>query len=138
MRDFARDGRLTIPPPWRAFIAGDFAAARADETEVAAMMARAHREHAMLIDPHTAVGLVAAEKLRAEGRLDGRVVALATAHPAKFPDAVEAASGVRPALPARLAAMMHAPERCETAPAGVAAIRALILSKSAFVERSMR
>ncbi len=138
MQNFARDGRFTIPPPWRARVAGDFAAARADEAEVAAMMARVRREHEILIDPHTAVGLVAAEKLRAEGRLAGRVIALATAHPAKFPDAVEAATGVHPALPPRLAAMMRAPERCEKAPAGVDAIRALILDRSAFAERSSR
>ncbi len=138
MQDFARDGRFTIPPAWRAAIAADFAAARADEPEVAAMTARVHREHAMLVDPHTAVGLVAAEKLRREGRLAGHVVALATAHPAKFPEAVEAAAGVHPALPPRLAAMMGAPERCEAAPARVAEIRALIETKSSFAGRTSR
>ncbi len=138
MQDFARDGRFTIPPAWRETIAANFAAARADEADVATMTARVHREHAMLIDPHTAVGLVAAERLRGEGRLAGHVIALATAHPAKFPEAVEAATGVHPALPVRLASMMTAPERCETAPAGVAAIRALIVKRSSFVERSVR
>lgn len=135
MRDFAREGRFEIPPAWRSAVAGDFTAARADEDEVTAMIGRIHREHGMLIDPHTAVGLVAAEKLRADGRLRGGVISLATAHAAKFPDAVEAATGVRPALPSRLAAMMTSAERFETAPADAAAIRAVMMKKSNFAKR---
>ena len=55
----------------------------------------------MVIDPHTAVGVAVAERLR--GDRGTPMVTLATAHPAKFPDAVERAIGVRPALPDRLA-----------------------------------
>ena len=54
------------------------------------------------------------------------VVALATAHPAKFPDAVEKASGVRPALPARLADLLSRPERCAVLPNDAAALKAAI------------
>ncbi len=61
------------------------------------------------LDPHTAVGLAAARI--APGRRDRAHGVLATAHPAKFPDAVEAATGVRPALPARLADLFERPER---------------------------
>jgi threonine synthase len=65
----------------------------------------------MLIDPHTAIGLAAA---RACGPQDRAVpvVALGTAHPAKFPDAVEAATGLRPPLPSHLADLFERPERC--------------------------
>jgi threonine synthase len=135
MQDFSRSGRFDIPDAWRSAIAADFTAASADEREVLAMMRRVNQDHQMLIDPHTAVGLVACEKLRGAGRIKGRAVALATAHPAKFPDAVEAATGVRPSLPPRLGAMMAAAERCENAQADAAAVRALILSTSSFAER---
>ena len=69
-----------------------------------------HREHGMLVDPHTAVGIGVAERLR---RPDEAVVTLATAHPAKFGDAVAAATGVRPELPPALAAALERPERTE-------------------------
>jgi threonine synthase len=137
MAAFAREGRFSIPAAWRGAIAADFASARADEDEVAAKMRRLQETQGLLVDPHTAVGLVALDKLRATGRLKGRAVALATAHPAKFPDAVLAATGAAPRLPERLAAMMAAEERCETAPAHAAEVRRLMMEKSAFVERPM-
>jgi threonine synthase len=138
MESFARDGRFAVPAAWRAAIAADFAAARADETAVAAMMACVHREQGVLVDPHTAVGLVAAESLRASGRLKGRAIVLATAHPAKFPDAVETATGTHPALPPRLSALMRADERFDAAPAEAGAIRSAILANSLYTERTHR
>jgi threonine synthase len=66
----------------------------------------------MLVDPHSAIGIAAARARRPAG--GAPVIALATAHPAKFPDAVERATGIRPALPARLAGLMTRPERCTT------------------------
>lgn len=62
-----------------------------------------------VVDPHTAVGLVAAERLRVDPEVP--VVCLATAHPAKFPDAVETATGHRPELPSHLADLLERPER---------------------------
>lgn len=138
MDAFARDGSFVIPEQWRAAIAADFAAGRADEEAVAAMMRRVHREHGILVDPHTAVGLVAAESLRASGRLRGRAICLATAHPAKFPDAVEAATGRRPELPPRHSALLRAEERFDAAPAEAAAIRSSILANSLYAERTVR
>ena len=64
------------------------------------------------LDPHTAVGLRAARDLLP----DGPVITLATAHPAKFPDAVEAACGIRPALPAPLADLYEREERLDILP----------------------
>jgi threonine synthase len=55
------------------------------------------------------------------------MVTLATAHPAKFPDAVEAATGIRPALPPRMADLFDRPERVTRVPNDLAAIEALIL-----------
>jgi threonine synthase len=81
----------------------------------------------MLIDPHTAVGVAAARALRAEGRLEGPVITLATAHPAKFPEAVKAATGEWPALPERLGNLYDLPERMIEAAADAAAVREIIL-----------
>jgi threonine synthase len=73
-------------------------------------IARIYRETGELIDPHTAVGVEAARAADLDPEV--AIVALATAHPAKFPAAVEAATGIRPELPGRLADLMERPERC--------------------------
>ncbi|MDZ7628707.1 MAG: threonine synthase [Parvularculaceae bacterium] len=129
------NGQFDIPERWRAAIARDFTAGRADEAKVAATMRRLHADRGLLIDPHTAVGVEVGEQLRREGRLAGRLVCLATAHPAKFPDAVESATGARPALPPRFSNLLSEQERFETAPADTAAIRMLIELKSLFARR---
>jgi threonine synthase len=135
MNAFARDGRFDIPPRWRGPIDADFAAERADEADVSTTMRRVHEQRGLLIDPHTAVGLAVADKLRAAGRIAGRAICLATAHPAKFPGAVEAATGVRPGLPVSLSGLLIADERFETAPADADSIRALVLEQSLYAER---
>ena len=77
-----------------------------------------------VLDPHSAVGVLAA---RASGRdRSTPMVALATAHPAKFPDAVEAATGVRPALPERLGDLFDRPERLTTLPNDLASVEAFV------------
>jgi threonine synthase len=59
------------------------------------------------------------------------MITLATAHPAKFPDAVEAAMGIRPALPARMADLFDRPERMTRVPDDLAAIQNLIRERTA-------
>lgn len=85
-----------------------FAAAAASEAEVAAGVRDVAAQSAYSLDPHTACAVVALDKL---GRSAAPEVVLATAHPAKFPDAMAAITGKRPALPQRLAGLMTAPER---------------------------
>jgi threonine synthase len=87
----------------------DFDSARSDEEETAEEIARAWRETGEVVCPHTAVGLHAARVCRGDPGVP--MVTLATAHAAKFPDAVEAACGVRPVLPTRMADLMERPER---------------------------
>jgi threonine synthase len=100
----------------------DFASGRASEPETAAMIARAQREMGELLCPHSAVGVHVAQ-----GFLGATpMVTLATAHPAKFPDAVEAATGLRPALPARMADLFDRPERMTRVENDLAAIETLI------------
>ena len=131
MRAFERERRLHLSPGQRAQ-AGLFAAARVDRAEVAATMRWALANTGELIDPHTAVGLAAARRLGC-GIADpvGPVVTLATAHPAKFPEAVYAATGVRPELPARLGDLMDRPERYDVLPADLAAVEAYVLARAA-------
>ena len=80
----------------------------------------------MLIDPHTAVGLAAALEARADPGVP--MVVLSTAHPAKFPDAVEAATGVRPPLPPHLADLFDRPEHYQVVANDLAVVRGLIES----------
>lgn len=81
----------------------------ASEAETMATIARVFETTGRLVDPHTAVALTVAGRLRPEAGTP--LVALSTAHPCKFPDAVERATGQRPALPARMAELMKLPER---------------------------
>ena len=101
MGDLAKEGSFTIPPSALARIRADFDALRVDELACAEEMGRVYRASGRIIDPHSAVGVHAARKALAAAPMTP-VIALGTAHPAKFPDAVERATGVRPRLPERL------------------------------------
>ena len=106
-----------------------FKAARASEKEVADTILRTSREAGYLLDPHTACAVVAADKALGGSKGPAQVI-LSTAHPAKFPDAIEAIAGSRPALPARLSNLMRDAERFEVLPAELAAIERHIESVS--------
>jgi threonine synthase len=70
------------------------------------------------------VGVGVAQRLQSS--IDGQIVSLATAHPAKFPDAVERATGIRPQLPAHLADLMTRPEYVTELPDDLAAVQQFI------------
>jgi len=107
---FRESGRLDIADDVRdKWITGLFRAARFDDDAVAAEMRRVYRSTGLLIDPHTATGTAAARAVAG----DHPIVTMATAHPAKFPDAVERATGIRPHLPDHLADLFERPERTE-------------------------
>lgn len=105
-------------------IRADFDAGRTDEAQTAETIARVRREAGYLLDPHSAVAVSVAERIQHDPRVPQ--VVLATAHPAKFPDAVERACGERPALPPHLADLMEREERTPTLPNDIAAIEAYI------------
>jgi threonine synthase len=121
-------GGFALPARALARLREGFASGRASEVETAAMIGRVRREAGLVIDPHTAVGLVAAEANRGDPAVP--MVTLATAHAAKFPDAVEAACGVRPALPDRLADLFDRPERVTVVPDDLAAVEAAIRERT--------
>ena len=115
MTQFAADGSFALPAATLERIRADFGAERIDEVQCAAEMTRLHRDCALIVDPHSAVGIGAARRGLA-GAPATPMVALGTAHPAKFPEAVEAATGVRPRLPAHLADLMGRPETIAVLP----------------------
>ena len=105
-------------------IRSEFSSGAASEAEVAATIAKTLAETSELIDTHTAVGLHVARQHKSKSPM----ITLATAHPAKFPDAVEAASGIRPHLPHRLSHLMNAPESFTILPNSASDVKAFILS----------
>ena len=105
----ARGEGFALPPEMRARIGAEFGSYAATLDEASAHMRRGLAETGAVPDPHTGVGMAAAAKARADG-LEGPLVTLATAHAAKFPGEVAAATGVTPALPARLSGLMDADE----------------------------
>jgi threonine synthase len=123
MARFSAEGRVEVPPAVLEAVRTAFDATRVDDEEVAETMAATLERSGVVVDPHTAVGLAAARRCGPDG---GPVVALSTAAPAKFPDAVEAATGVCPALPARLADLLDRPERATPVPADLDAVRAVL------------
>ena len=108
MAGLAQSGAFALCAEARDRLRAEFSSGRADDDEAAGIIARVHETGGELLDPHTAVGYAVAER---EMRREVPMVTLATAHPAKFPDAVQAACGLRPLLPARLADLYERPER---------------------------
>jgi threonine synthase len=121
MAGFAETGELAAGDNLLGRAREKLDAGRADEAATRAEMRRTLDETGLLIDPHSAV----ARHVGRVSRLDPAVplVTLATAHPAKFPDAVEQATGVRPALPPHMADLMTREERFATLPNDVAALK---------------
>ncbi|NOU02028.1 MAG: threonine synthase [Novosphingobium sp.] len=101
-----------------------FSSARADANDMAASIRWAFDASGELLDPHTAIGLHAA-RAAGIGR-ETPVITLATAHPAKFRDAVERATGQRPVLPARIGDLFEREERLVELPGDYAALAAYI------------
>jgi len=125
LQRFRSTGTLAIEPDQRAeFVDDVFIAGRIDDEQTMEAIRRVHAATWMLVDPHTAVGLGVVERIRAS--LHGPVVTMATAHPAKFPDAVERATGIRPQLPARLADLLDRPEFMTELPNDLAAVEKFV------------
>jgi threonine synthase len=113
MRAFEATKAMRLTNAQRDGIKGQFVAFSADQIETARAMQWAYQGSGQIIDPHTAVGLAVARETVSDDSIDPLtpIITLATAHPAKFPDAVERAIGVRPALPARVGDLFGREER---------------------------
>ncbi len=129
MAEFDTQRRLSLPQDMRASAQTLFSSARVDEDRMALALRWAKDNADMLIDPHTAIGLAAAQDAILAS--DTPIVTLATAHPAKFRDAVERATGLRPHLPARLGDLFAREESMIVLPADYAIVRDHILAHTA-------
>ena len=119
LQHFRSSGTLEVEEAnFRTWISSTFSAERVDDEETLAEIGRVYRDSGMLIDPHTATGTAAARRSRS----NGATVCLSTAHPAKFPDAVEKATGIRPELPPELGDLMERSERMTDLPADLAGV----------------
>ena len=127
MNGLQQSGAFTIPPAALAAIREAFAAGRASEAQTSATIAQTCRDAGYLLDPHTAVGVSVAQGLELGS---APVVVLATAHPAKFPAAVKAATGIEPALPAWLSDLYERPERYDVLANDQGGVEAFIRARS--------
>jgi threonine synthase len=105
-----------------------FSAVRIDDEATLTEIATTYRTTGELLDPHSAVAVAAAKRTRRDDTAP--MVALASAHPAKFPDAVERATGVRPPLPMRMADLYDRPERISVLPNDLAAVQHFIAERA--------
>ncbi len=128
MGALAQSGRFELGQSWEA-LRKDFCAASASEDDVEAITRRVWEKSGYMLDPHTACGVFASEKMLGSSNVTPQVV-LSTAHPAKFPDAMEQVVGTRPALPKGLSSLMEDEERFEVLDNDQKAIEAYIEERS--------
>lgn len=124
---FRSTGRFDLAPERLQRAQRLFDGYRLDDEETLAEVARLHKATGEVIDPHSAIGIAAAREKRRE---DVPVmIAMATAHPGKFPDAVERACGIRPDLPASLADLYEREERLTSLPNDLAGLMSFVEEK---------
>lgn len=129
MASLAQSGRFEITRAGAMQLASDFAAAAASERTVADCIRRCADRSGYLLDPHTACAEHAADVLVESGHDPTiPIVILATAHPAKFPDAMEQITGNRPELPERLKDLMSLPERLHPIENDISQVKAAIIA----------
>lgn len=124
MAQFRDTGSLTLDDPHRELLAELWTGVRVDDDApggVVDTITQIYETHGMMLDPHSAIGVSAARSLPPTG---SPMVCLATAHPAKFPDAVEKGSGQRPSLPSRVGDLFERDERFQVLPNDLATVQA--------------
>jgi threonine synthase len=125
MQGFEGTRAMRLTNAQREGAAGLFVGERVDVDEMALAMRRTHERAAQVLDPHTAIAVAAAQR-----HDDVPMVTLATAHPAKFADAVERATGVRPTLPPRVGDLFEREERYDVVDATYEAVSAHIAARA--------
>ena len=127
MRGFEATRAMQLTNAQAQGAASSFVSDSVDPDAMAQAMRWARDETGQLLDPHTAIGLAAARRADID---DTPIVTLATAHPAKFPDAVERATGQRPSLPARMGDLFDREERYADLPGTFDAVTAYIAERA--------
>jgi len=125
MRSFAQTGALEVQPEPDGAVDHNFAAGVGTVEDCLATIGRCWREHGYLLDPHSAIGVAVAERVYKNG---APVLCVATAHPAKFPEAVQRAVGRDAACHPAIEALRDLPTRCATLPNDEEAVRRFMMS----------
>ncbi len=123
IEEFSKTGRMKFSPEERRIVTSDFLSQSVDRQETLDTISSFYEETGYLLDPHTAVGVKAAQDHR---NCNLPLICLATAHPAKFEEAVITATGLPPERPVSLAGIEKLPSRCEELNADLAEIRKFI------------
>jgi threonine synthase len=124
MRDFRATGRMPVPDAAWKHAAAEFEGFSLSDEDTLTEIRRLHAEAGYLADPHTAIGTAAARARPGDRHMP--IIVAATAHPAKFPDAVERATGLRPPLPPALADLYEREERFAVLPNGLGEAEAFV------------
>ena len=106
MSGIKEDGKYIIPEEKMKKIDRDFLSASINENEVLDIIKEVHAMHNIVLDPHGAIGFGALKK----ANIEGNNIVLATAHPCKFPEAIDKSIGIKPNLPDELKYVMHEKE----------------------------
>lgn len=126
MTTFKDTGHFKLDDALMSKARSEFMAARADDEATLALIKECYNATDYILDPHTAVGLAGAKIIAQD--TDGAVILLATAHPAKFPDAVEKAINTRPALPNHLSDLMGREEFVTEQPNDLLTVQSFVKS----------
>ena len=128
MRHFREVGPFQLDPQTMERVKSLFASGRMDDAQTMEVIGKTWRRHNYILDPHTAVGVGVAEEYQKKNP-GSVIVSLATAHPAKFPEAVKSAIGFEPELPPALAGLYQRPEKYEVLPAELPRIQRFVREK---------
>ncbi len=128
MNSLQQSGRFALSTEAHEWIKQRFDACRVDEAETLSTIKQVYGETGHVIDPHSAVGVAASQHCRGDHAIP--MVTLATAHPAKFPDAVGKAVGDAPDLPPSMADLFHREERFDVLPNDLSQVQAYIRGKT--------
>mgnify|MGYP000462915324 CR=1 FL=1 len=121
MENFRKTGRIDFGKGRWQRMRKLFSGHRLDDVETKREIGRVYEQTGEMLDPHSIIGYIAGEML--VDPTESAMVAVATAHPAKFPDAVEEATGVRPGLPQRLSDLFEREERYDVLPNDLSAVK---------------
>ena len=128
MEDFRHQGKMRPKIEIFEKACSLFYASRLDDQGIKNQIEKIYQNNNIIIDPHTATGIHAAEAFMRKDNTP--MVALGTAHPSKFPEAVEEAIGVKPSLPAKLSSLMERHEQVTYLPSNLSQVKKYIRQHS--------
>ena len=126
MNDLNEHGQFKIEKEELKKIKGSFSSASLTEEETKSIISEMYKNHGILIDPHTAVGIGVTKKIS----LEGNTVVLATAHPSKFSDVAMEATGIKPELPENLKNILVKKENYDKQPKDLEKVKNYILERT--------